>query len=132
MDNYLINKWLKDVKKLSLKFPSTEISEKTGYSRSNISDYLNGKRSPSRIFLQKFYDVFYKDENFQVIDNLTVMEPSTMYGNNLTKIIESKDETIAALKETIETLKARIAELEDKLNGLDTKSGKAGSRRHSA
>lgn len=133
MNNYLINKFLNDVKKLTLKFPASEIAEKTGYSRSNVSYFLNGKRQPSRKFIEKFYEVFYKGEEFNVLDNLSVMEPKELYQSNYSKLVDSKDELIEAQKELIKALKERIADLEERVSAIEErKNEKAGSRQNSA
>ena len=64
MDNGLTQKQIDDfyydVERLGLKFPVAAISKATGYSKGNVSGYLNKKDEPSYNFLKKFYEAYPK------------------------------------------------------------------------
>lgn len=47
-----------DIKKLNLRFPIAELSDNLGYTRANVSVFVNGKKMPSKKFLQKFYELY--------------------------------------------------------------------------
>ena len=53
-----IEQFYTDVAGLQLKFPVADVSKKTGFSKGNVSQYLNRKATPSREFLKKFYEVY--------------------------------------------------------------------------
>lgn len=59
--NTLRIKFYKDVEKIGFQSPVTDISEKTGYAKGNISSILNKKLQPSEPFLHKFYESFKKE-----------------------------------------------------------------------
>jgi hypothetical protein len=44
--NDLIDKFYKDVTELKLRFPVAAIAKATGFSKGNVSDYLNKKKEP--------------------------------------------------------------------------------------
>jgi len=68
----LINRFYVDVNSLGLKFPVAEIAKETGYSKGNVSVYLNG-RSPSENFINTFYKKFSKRlESVPHAENATV------------------------------------------------------------
>lgn len=48
----------KAVKKLALRFPNKEISEKTKYDKSNVSNFLKGKKPVPDDFLNNFFTTF--------------------------------------------------------------------------
>ena len=54
----MIIKFYSDVEALGLKFPVAALSKATGFSKGNVSDYLNRKKEPSRNFIDSFYSVF--------------------------------------------------------------------------
>jgi intein/homing endonuclease len=56
--NETISKFYKDVEALGLKFPVAAISKATGYSKGNVSQYLQKKDEPSENFISKFYEKF--------------------------------------------------------------------------
>lgn len=51
-------KFKKAVSSLNLKFENSEISQKTGHSKANVSKYLNGKLEPSENFYNDFQNSF--------------------------------------------------------------------------
>jgi transcriptional regulator with XRE-family HTH domain len=55
-------RFLRDVELLDFKFPVAEIAELTGYSKSNVSQYLKGKLEPSENFLKSFYKSLEKSD----------------------------------------------------------------------
>lgn len=72
--------------KLKLRFPVVEIAQKTGYSRGNVSDYINGKKPVSKKFLEKFYSEFAipdapdtSDLNSKPVEKNVVEEASIPY-----------------------------------------------------
>jgi len=66
------------VKKLNLRFPIKDISEKTGYNKGSVSNYINGKMPPSLQFLEKFSKAYNVDLNaVEVTEEL--VEPITGY-----------------------------------------------------
>jgi transcriptional regulator with XRE-family HTH domain len=52
-------RFLEDVKALGLRFPVKVIASKTGFSKGNVSSYVNGGARPSENFLKKFYECFH-------------------------------------------------------------------------
>lgn len=50
-----IERFYSDLEALWLRFPVVAISEATGYSKGQVSDYLNRKKTPSAKFIQEFY-----------------------------------------------------------------------------
>jgi CRISPR/Cas system CSM-associated protein Csm2 small subunit len=64
----LIDKFYEDVDALKLKRPVAAISLKTGFSKGNVSQYLNRKMDPSENFLKKFYTEFYNRSKEEVAD----------------------------------------------------------------
>jgi len=64
MGNELTQKQIDDfyayLDTLGLKFPVAAISKATGYSKGNVSEYLNRNLTPSQNFLNKFYESFPK------------------------------------------------------------------------
>lgn len=55
-----IEKFYDDLERLALKFPVARISEKTEYSKGNVSEILSKKKEPSEEFLNRFYKEFEK------------------------------------------------------------------------
>lgn len=60
-DNTLQDRFLGAVESLKLKFPVSEIAEKTGYGQPIVSTYLNGRQSVSTKFLKSFCEAFKLD-----------------------------------------------------------------------
>jgi hypothetical protein len=56
-----IDKFYIDLEALGLKRPIAAISQATGYSKGNVSEWVNKKKEPSENFIDKFYLEFYKD-----------------------------------------------------------------------
>lgn len=127
MANKQTVKFLEDVKFLDLKFAATEIANSTGFSRSNVSEYLRGKREPSKNFLKKFYAVYFPDFKFEIeaeskepiIPYMTTEE----YIRSLLKQIKDKDMLIEMLQEKNKQLTEE---------NQSYKAGKAGGRHRSA
>lgn len=53
-----IDQFYRDVKKLDLKFPGSAISKATGFSKGQVSTYLNKHDEPSENFINAFYEKF--------------------------------------------------------------------------
>lgn len=53
-----ISKFYEDVAGLGLKHPVAAISDATGYSKGNVSQYLSRKQLPSENFITAFYQAF--------------------------------------------------------------------------
>lgn len=58
-----------NLKKLELRFPVAELSEKLGYTQSNVSIFIRGKKIPSGKFLEKFYET-YGEEILKIDDEV--------------------------------------------------------------
>ena len=56
----------KDLKALNFRKPNKILIEKLGFNRSQVSDYITGKKIPSENFLQKFYKTF--QEQLEIIE----------------------------------------------------------------
>jgi transcriptional regulator with XRE-family HTH domain len=112
MPSPLINRFLSDAKRLKLRFPVAEISKATGFTKSNVSGFLNGKRVPSDAFLKKFYSVYYPDSGITEDMYTAVLEPESDY---------SKDQLIEALQATIDAQKVTIKHLQEKVELLESK-----------
>jgi len=76
-----IDRFYKDVAALGLKFPGSTISEATGFSKSNVSEYLSRKKEPSENFLKAFYAKFSKGSR-KDIPTPIVQEDAAPYGQN--------------------------------------------------
>lgn len=73
-----IEKFYSDVNSLALKFPVARISEKTGYSKGNVSDILNKKKEPSEDFLKLFYKEFKSSLNVPRETENVLNEPNAL------------------------------------------------------
>jgi transcriptional regulator with XRE-family HTH domain len=93
---------------LNLKFPVAAIARATGYSKSNVSDYLSGKKSPSENFLKAFYKFYYPQSSGT---NEHVL-------NDAEALYKSKDDLINALRLTVEAQKITIMSLEQRIDDL--------------
>lgn len=122
MASPLLERFYSDVKSLNLRFPVAEITKKTGYPKSNVSEYLSRKKIPSTRFMAKFYECYYPE--YGITENMQLFEPEEEYLTK-DKYIDSLKELIEAQKLTIKSLQARIADLE-------LQKGNTGGRRHSA
>lgn len=96
-----ISKFYEDVKVLGLKRPVAAISEATGFSKGNVSQYLNRKSPPSENFIDKFYEVF--KESFKKVPHGTQKEP--IGGQASTSGYVPAADMIAVLKEQNEFLR---------------------------
>ncbi|MFA9212956.1 MAG: hypothetical protein ACEQSR_03815 [Candidatus Methylacidiphilales bacterium] len=113
-----IEQFYKDVENLDLRFPIAEIALKTGFAKSNVSDYLSKKKVPSDNFLKVFYEFFSyplnEDENSNFVNEpdfpLEFEKPSINI-NNLNSCLKRETE----LKKTIENLNLTIDFLKEKL-----------------
>lgn len=48
------------IDRLNLRFPVAALAKATGFSKGNVSEYLNKKKDPSEAFMKKVYEVFPK------------------------------------------------------------------------
>jgi transcriptional regulator with XRE-family HTH domain len=55
---YKLETILKAIESLNMKFPVVDIANLTGYDKGNVSSYLNGKKSVSGAFINRFQEVF--------------------------------------------------------------------------
>lgn len=70
--------------KVSFRFPVAEISEKTGYGKSQVSKYLNEKADISDEFLNKFLEAYNLSlDDFKEGD--VVSEPTAVYSKEVVK-----------------------------------------------
>ncbi|MCL1656770.1 hypothetical protein M2T79_09180 [Elizabethkingia miricola] len=72
----------KAVQYLSLRFPNKEISEKTNYDKSNVSNFLKGKKPVPDDFLDNFFTTFELNKNDFIIDS-----SKDLYGNTVSNDI---------------------------------------------
>lgn len=67
------NRLKSNIKKLGLRFPVAEISEKTGFNKGSVSSYISGKIPPSIPFIEKLAEVYnlnlddFKEEGAKVV-----------------------------------------------------------------
>ncbi len=99
-------KFLKDVSKLELRFPVAEIARKTGFSKGNVSEYLDGKKEPSENFLKKFYEKFYPPDKKHVPKSLELGDLETLERHEYITIIRNQSETIKSQQQTMQFLLA--------------------------
>jgi predicted transcriptional regulator len=106
-----VNKFYEDLDLLELRFPVSDIAKETGFAASNISDYINKKKTPSQKFIDKFYEVFNK--KIQAARDMEgvfiVREPNAEYKTNnpcddYLKIIEQQNKTISEQQALINKL----------------------------
>lgn len=86
-------KFIEDVNKLELVYPTKTIAELTGYDKSNINLYINGKAKPTKAFLKKFYSIYNAERN--ILEN-----PKVTYG----KKEEEKDEEFTDINALLNVL----------------------------
>jgi transcriptional regulator with XRE-family HTH domain len=53
-----IEKFHQDLDNLGLIYPVAALAKATGYSKGNVSEYINKNKKPSAAFIKKFYEVF--------------------------------------------------------------------------
>lgn len=120
-ENIVQARFLETVDQLGLKFPIAEISEKTGFSQSTVSQYLSRKdnaRIVSTKFLRKFCEVYEIDFNkLTRIDKKII--PSGL-GNIEEKIIQQQA-TINVLRVMVESLTSQVSGKSIALVSGDTK-----------
>lgn len=95
---------LKKLKQLRIINSDAEIVESTGVDKGALSKYINGKKTPSRPFLDKFYKQYGKHLNTTNV----VQEGDVQYlpaAEYYKKLYELELETNKILRENIELLK---------------------------
>lgn len=128
-----IDQFYKDVESLRLKRPVAVISEKTGFSKGNVSSYLNKKLSPSENFIKKFYESFnltpesLKLESKKVEQNVNeddYLGLVKMMVSDLRKLNDQKEADLVALRSAvtkIDNIESRVNEIESTVHGLSGK-----------
>lgn len=71
------------VKKLDLKYPVKEVSEKTKHSKGNVSEYLNKKKEPSESFFLSFCTAFGLNADDVLEESKEVLEHSKDSGEDI-------------------------------------------------
>lgn len=86
MHNSLHNNFLKAVASLGLRFPVRDLHNKTGYSTSVVSEYLNSNRPVSERFAKVFcevygfsYEAMAADNEMEIRTDSTIQEPDEPY-----------------------------------------------------
>lgn len=86
------------IRKLNLRFPIKEISEKTGFNKGSISSYVNGKIPPSVPFVEKLAESFnlkiedfFEDSFFDNDDTTGFYYPDIYASAGLDKELNSDD-----------------------------------------
>jgi transcriptional regulator with XRE-family HTH domain len=75
----IIENFYTDLENLGLRFPISAIAQATGFSKGNVSEYLNRKKEPSQAFIKKFYEVFHAESSKEVPARV-LNEPQPEYG----------------------------------------------------
>jgi len=110
IDEHIVNQFYNDVEELKLKFPVASISQKTGFSKGNVSQYLSKKLVPSEGFIKKFYECF-KISRRQQANMLE--EPAAEYGfqQKLLNTKNGKDKKRIPLYDTEATATDTLTEM---------------------
>jgi len=105
-----IQQFYKDLEGLGLRFPVSEIAKKTGFSKGNVSDYINKKKSISESFINKFYQEFF-GSNFVPRDTIKEEVPQgSIQSNAPLKIkVNAHDALLSVLAGELAALKASIS-----------------------
>ena len=99
-------KFIKALKKVSFRFPVAEISESTGYGKSQVSKILNDKIEVSNEFLRKFAEAYNIDlKEIDSINYKSEVKDVDKEIENLTKLLEFKDKQIVFFEQQIEFYK---------------------------
>lgn len=74
LQKHQIEQFYEDLAALGLRFPIAEVARATGYSKGNVSEYINKKKPPPEAFLKSFY------KGFKNVPQETLLEePATDY-----------------------------------------------------
>jgi hypothetical protein len=91
IDKDRLGKVLAIIQNSEMKFPTVTIAKETGYGKSDVSVYLNGKKPMSSKFYQTFIEKFDKQKSNAI--------PETIDGTPLEKLINHNGNLIDAHKE---------------------------------
>lgn len=125
-------RFIQVVESLNLAFPATEISEKIGYSKGKISEYLNNKKKVPKAFLLKFcaafsldYDALFKESEPQAprvndeSDMAMIVLVHTIKDELLELVAEQKNKSLAVVKDDFtRRAKAKQKELLKRLTSI--------------
>jgi transcriptional regulator with XRE-family HTH domain len=114
MEDVEYQRFLEDVKKLNLQFPVAKIAEVTSYSKSLVSAYLSGKRSPSVNFLNRFYNSELFKETFLFQEPLFKYNSYKADMADLIKQLHDKQKELETLRSMIVD-KDRLIQTQDEL-----------------
>jgi len=107
-------RFIEVVESLNFAFPATEISEKIGYSKGKISEYLNNKKKVPKAFLLKFckayklnYDALFKENEIMAqapkveneSDMALIILVHTIKDELLELIAEQKNKSLAVVQD---------------------------------
>lgn len=96
-------RFLQIVKKLDLENPNAEIIAKTKENAGNVSNYLSGKKPPSKNFLKKFSAAFDIPQE--------MFTPYTLSDRNaLIAVPSEKDQQIVELRSKVKYLEEKLSE----------------------
>lgn len=101
------------LKTLTIVPANSEIVEKTGVSKGSISEIMNGKRTPTKNFIEKFKKGFN-------LEGVEAKNPSQNSEGNLTfnehyeKILSQKDAFLELVLKDNERLRKRLDDIDDR------------------
>lgn len=114
-----IEKFYEDFEALELKFPVAAIVEHTGFSKGTVSEYLSRKKPPSKNFLKRFYDKFYKGSTGNDPEYIKLLQDNDKFFKNL---IQANLKSAELIQESILAhLKAIVQEDAERKAGGDRK-----------
>ncbi len=121
-----IEEFYRFVDNLGLRFPNAEISRVTGYSKGNVSSYLNKSNVPSEKFIKAVYAAFKKSSINVPHENKEKAPDTDSWLQRLDKLIES-NERLSKANESLTQINQEIVaahlKMLEKINSGET--GKA-------
>jgi len=113
--NTIQERFLWVVDSLKLSFPVAEITEKTGYSKGQVSKYLQPNQKASKEFIKKFCEVF--NVEFDVIWFIKPSIPSNKNEVNEDKVsYQTQSAYIKSLEDQIHFLKDQLTKAQTQFN----------------
>lgn len=108
----------KDVESLQLRFPITEIAERTEWDKGNVSSYYNGKKAPSKNFLKKFHLSFEKELRTAAPSNPA--EILSAIGEDIEERYHVSPATWQRVEDTLSTLQDTVISLKNTIDNNQT------------
>jgi len=106
-----VDEFNKLLKSLPVVPSNTEIVEKTGVSKGSVSDIMNGKRPPSKKFIEKF------KKGFNIIDQNTPIEkekPPSVDSGLKDKMIQLLESSLKRVEDELQRVLAENERLKNK------------------